>query len=100
MRACRRLMRHWQATLALPVLELDYEALVADPAGELSRLLAFLDLPWEPACLDFHRLERTVNTASFDQVRRPLYASAVGRHVRYRPWLGPLAEALGPDFRW
>ncbi|MEQ8493957.1 MAG: tetratricopeptide repeat protein, partial [Gammaproteobacteria bacterium] len=66
-----RLMAHWRACLPLAMLELDYEALVDDLAGGARRLSAFLELPYDPACLDFHRSPRTVTTASQWQVRRP-----------------------------
>ena len=90
----RRIMAHWRSVLSLPMFELGYEALVAEPEATIGALLAFLDLPWDPACLDFHRNRRPVRTASFEQVRRPLYQSSVGRHRAYDRWLGPLVEAL------
>ncbi|MGB5621721.1 MAG: sulfotransferase, partial [Gammaproteobacteria bacterium] len=93
----RRIMTHWQRVLALPMFELRYETLVAKPEATIRELLAFLDLPWDPACLEFHRHRREVRTASFDQVRRPLYQSSVGRHRGYRRWLTPLIEALEKD---
>jgi hypothetical protein len=58
-------------------------------------MLEFLDLPWDPLCLDFHRNTRSVITASMHQVRRPMYQSSVGRWKHYRRYLEPLAEALG-----
>jgi tetratricopeptide (TPR) repeat protein len=90
-----RLMAHWRAVLPIPVLELHYEAMVTDPEAEARRLIDFLGLSWDPACLRFHQTERTVTTASFWQVRQPLYTTAVGRWRRYEPHLGPLLEVLG-----
>ncbi len=90
-----RLMDHWRAVRPLPMLELAYEDLVADPEPQVRRLLDFLDLPWESACLDFHRQATTVRTASLWQVRQPLYASSVGRWRRYARHLEPLRRALG-----
>lgn len=96
-----RLMRHWTAVLPVRKLVIQYEAVVADLEREARRLIDFLDLPWDPACLEFHQTARTVLTASSWQVRQPLYASAVGRWRCYAPHLGPLlavldAEGAGP----
>ena len=90
----RRLMAHWRQVLPAPMLELDYETLLADQEGETRRLLDFLGLPWHPACLRFHESTRTVATASQWQVRRPLYVDARGHWQRYREQLAPLAAAL------
>lgn len=90
----RRIMDHWRSVLALPMFELRYESLVSEPEATIRHLLTFLDLPWDPACLDFHESDRQVRTASFEQVRRPLYQSSVGRHRAYERWLGPLRETL------
>jgi hypothetical protein len=67
---------------------------VADLEGETRRILAHCGLDWDSRCLDFHRAERSVRTASFAQVRRPLYRSSVGRWRNYEACLGPLLEAL------
>ena len=94
-RAYARAMAHWRAVLPAGVmLELDYEAVVVDLEAAARRLLAHCGLPWHDACLAFHRSARPVRTASQAQVRQPLYGGAVGRAERYRPWLGPLIEAL------
>jgi len=96
-RAYDALMQHWRSVLpAGRMLEIDYEQLVAEPEPEVRRLLDHCGLEWEPACLEFHRVERAVRTASSQQVRQPLYRHAVGRWRRYRDRLGPLLEALGP----
>ncbi|RMD79984.1 MAG: sulfotransferase family protein [Gammaproteobacteria bacterium] len=76
-----RLMARWRDLL--PVLELRYEELVAHPEEQLRRLLDFVGLPWDPACLRFHERGRLARTASYDQVRRPLYRGAAGRWRRY-----------------
>jgi hypothetical protein len=94
-----RLMHHWRRVLDLPVMDLDYEALVTDVDTWGRRLVEFAGLDWDPVCLDFHRLERTVNTASYAQVRRPVYATSVGRHRNYARHLAPLRAALGLDRR-
>jgi hypothetical protein len=89
-----RLMSHWKQVLDLPILEIQYEAMVSDLEGHARRLMRFLDLPWDERCLHFHRNRRRVITASRAQVRRPLYTSSVERWRRYERWLGPLREAL------
>ncbi len=90
----RRLMRHHAACWPDDVLDFDYDGFVADPEPWLRRLLAFLDLPWEPACLDFHRRGGAVRTASYLQVRKPLYRDASGRWRAYGERLAPLRDAL------
>ena len=89
-----RLADHWRNVLPLPTLTIDYEALVADLAGESRRLIEFLELDWEPACLDFHKTERPVLTASGWQVRQPIYDRSVGRWRKYEQHLGPLLKVL------
>jgi len=96
-RAYAELMDHWRQ--ALPegmLLEVRYEDLVTDPECQLQRILAHCDLEWDPACLAFHERRGSVETASADQVRQPLYSHAIGRWRPYRAHLGPLFDALGP----
>ena len=88
-------MAHWRAVLPKGVmLELAYENVVDDLEGQSRAILAHCGLEWEDACLRFHQTDRTVQTASVTQVRRPIYRSSVGRSRRYRPLIGPLLEAL------
>ena len=90
------LMAHWRAVLpASHFLEVDYEAVVADLEVEARRILAFLELPWDDACLRFHETERPVRTASVNQVRQPVYRSSAGRWRAHAAQLGPLLAALG-----
>ena len=90
------LMAHWRAVLPPGrMLEVDYEALVEDVEGFARQLVAHLGLPWDDACLSFHESRREVRTASFAQVRRPIYKGSVGRWRRFAAHLGPLIEALG-----
>ncbi|MBE9556053.1 MAG: sulfotransferase [Proteobacteria bacterium] len=89
-----RLMEHWRAVLPTPMLEVDYEALVADQEGESRRLVEFLDLEWDESCLDFHNAERAVVTASFTQVRQPIYHSSIGQWRRF----GAQMKALSDKF--
>jgi hypothetical protein len=72
-----------------------YENLVADLEGEVRRLLDYCGLPFEEQCLRFHETRRVVQTASSEQVRRPLYAESVDQWRNYEPWLDTLKEALG-----
>lgn len=89
------LMAHWRRVLPDGVLlEVDYESVVADPEREARRMVAFLGLPWDPACLRFFDHRRPVATASAAQVRRPVYASGVGRGRAYASHLGYLLDAL------
>jgi tetratricopeptide (TPR) repeat protein len=89
------LMAHWRATLpASHFLEVDYEAVVADLESEARRMLEFLGLPWDEACLRFHETERPVRTASVNQVRQPIYRTSAGRWRRHAAQLRPLLEAL------
>lgn len=89
-----RLTTHWQKVLPLPMLTVDYEKLVGDLERESRLLVDFLGLDWDPACLDFHRTERTVVTASSWQVRQPVYQRSVGRWRNYERHLGPLSDVL------
>jgi len=89
-----RLAEHWRRVLPLRMLTIDYEALVADLERESRRLIEFLGLDWEPVCLDFHKTERPVLTASGWQVRQPLFTRSVGRWRKYERHLGPLLQVL------
>jgi tetratricopeptide (TPR) repeat protein len=90
-----RLMQHWYETLPSPILDVPYEALVADPEGWTRKLLDFVGLPWDQRCLGFYETQRAVFTPSFWQVRQPIYASSVGRWRHYKKQLGPLFNGLG-----
>ena len=90
-----RLMSHWDKVLPGRVLTVNYEELVQDHEAQVRRILEFCGLEFEPACLDFHTLKRAVSTASFAQVRRPIYKSSLGHWKNYEPYLGPLLETLG-----
>lgn len=89
-----RLMEHWTTTLELPVVTIHYESLVADFETEVRNLLTALDLPWDPSCLSFHRSGRLANTASFDQVRRPVYDTSIGRHRHFHGRLRPFTQSV------
>jgi len=90
-----RVMAHWESILDRPVLEVRYEELVVKQERVSREIIEFLGLEWDEACLRFHESGRITSTASNEQVRKPMYASSVGRWKRYEPRLGPLREALG-----
>jgi Sulfotransferase family len=88
------LMRHWDAVLPHRVLRVWYEDVVEDLEGNVRRVLEFCGLKFEPACLEFHKLERSVYTASSEQVRQPIVREGLFQWRNYEPWLGPLKDAL------
>jgi tetratricopeptide (TPR) repeat protein len=91
------LMTHFDQVMPGAVHRVIYEALVEDTEGEVRRLLDYCGLPFEAACLEFHRNTRAVRTASSEQVRRPIFREGLDHWRRFEPWLGPLREALGPE---
>jgi hypothetical protein len=82
-RQYRRLMDHWGEVLPAPIHEVEYEETVADLEGVARRLIAACGLDWEPACLEFHRTQRPVRTASVTQVRQPVYKHSIARWRNY-----------------
>jgi tetratricopeptide (TPR) repeat protein len=94
-RAYIQIMAHWDRVLPDRVMRVQHEDVVADLEGCVRRMLEFLELDFEPACLEFHRTERSVRTASSEQVRRPIFTEGLDRWKSYEPWLGPLKQALG-----
>ncbi len=89
-----RLMEHWRAACDLPVLDVQYEDVVADLETHARRIVDFVGLEWDERCLKFYETERAVTTASVDQVRRPIYTSSVARWKRYGDRFNPLIESL------
>jgi tetratricopeptide (TPR) repeat protein len=90
-----QLMRHWDDALPGKVLRIQYEDVVADLEGNVRGILDFCGLSFEPACLEFHKTERSVRTASSEQVRRPIFREGVDQWRHFEPWLGALRSALG-----
>ncbi|MCL6740181.1 sulfotransferase [Sphingomonas sp. RB56-2] len=78
------------------ILSVRYEEVVDDIEGQTQRMLEFLGLEYEPECIDFHLATGAVATPSSEQVRKPLNRKGIGSAERYRQWLGPLIEELGP----
>jgi len=89
------LMRHWNEALPGRILTVHHEDMVEDLEGNVRRILDFCGLRFEPACLEFHKTERNVRTASSEQVRRPISREGVDQWRNYEPWLGPLKDGLG-----
>jgi tetratricopeptide (TPR) repeat protein len=89
-----RLMDYWRQVLPIPILEVDYESMVADPEREARELVAWCGLDWNPACLNFHENRRPVRTASAVQVRQPVHSRSVGRWKNYERSLAMLFEKI------
>lgn len=91
-----KLMRYWQE-LNLPIMELSYEALVSNTETEAKNLLSFIELPWDPKCLEFHKSDRGVQTPSRWQVKQPVHSRSIGRWRNYASALAPLLSVLDID---
>ena len=92
------LMDHWHSVLPEGrILRVQHEDVLDDLEGQVRRLLDYCGLPFDPACIDFHKTERAVRTASSEQVRRPLNKSGLEQWRPYEAHLDPLKAALGPD---
>ena len=92
----QRLMDHWHEVMPGKVLDVQYEEVVADLEGQVRRILEYCELDWEESCLKFHETSRSVKSASSEQVRQPIYSSAVHTWRHYEAHLGPLIETLEP----
>ena len=93
-RQYEKLMQHWRSLLDIPILEVNYEDLVASQEEVSRKLVEFIGLKWDRRCLEFHETRRYVATPSYDQVRQPLYTSSVGRWRNYERHIEPLLRAL------
>ncbi|MCB1646471.1 MAG: sulfotransferase, partial [Pseudomonadales bacterium] len=89
------LMEHWQRVLPGYILQVQYEAVVADLTTQVRRILDFCDLPFEEACLNFHETDRSVRTPSSEQVRQPIYQSGLAPWKPFEKHLQPLHNILG-----
>jgi tetratricopeptide (TPR) repeat protein len=89
------LMRHWNEALPGWILTVQHEDMVENLEGNVRRILDFCGLRFEPACLEFHKTERNVRTASSEQVRQSISREGVDQWRNYEPWLGPLKDGLG-----
>ena len=89
------LMEHWDRVLPGRVLRVHHEDLVEDLEGGVRRILEHCELAFEPACLEFHRTQRSIRTASSEQVRQPIFREGLDQWRQFEPWLAPLRAALG-----
>lgn len=94
-RCYEKIMDHWKESLGLPVLDIHYEKLVEDQEKFTRDMLDYLDLPWNDACLSFHQSKRVAATASWDQVRQPIYKSSSGRWQKFREFIPELISEFG-----
>ena len=91
------LMAHWDEVLPGKILRVQHEDVVADLDSEVRRILDYCGLPFEQACIDFHKTDRAVRTASSEQVRQPINTSGLEQWRKFEAHLAPLKQALGPD---
>jgi len=90
----QRLMKHWIEVLGLPILDVSYVDLVNQFEDTCRKAIDFLNLEWDESCLTFYRSNRQVTTASFDQVRSPIYKSSLERWKHYEDFMGPVKNIL------
>ena len=88
------IMDHWKKVLPTKIYENEYEELVQNPKEKIKEILDFCGLSWYEGCLEFYKTKRDVKTASYDQVRKPIYKKSVARWKRYEKHLEPLKKIL------
>ena len=88
-------MKHWDTVLPGRILTVQHEDVIDDLEGQVRRLLDYCNLPFEQACIDFHKTERAVRTPSSEQVRQPIYKTSMQQWQHYKEFLAPLLEGLG-----
>ncbi len=93
--ARRKIMEHWQDQIEMPLLELHYESMVQNQEHETKRIIEFLGLEWDDACLEFYKSKFVARTISYDQVNRKMYTTSDGRWKNYEKHLGPFIERVG-----
>ncbi len=89
-----RLMEHWKGVLNMPIMNIKYEDFVRNQEDTSKQLVEFCNLEWDERCLRFYETERFVGTASYNQVRRPVYQHSLGRWKKYEKHIGALRAAL------
>ncbi|MBO6564231.1 MAG: sulfotransferase [Pseudomonadales bacterium] len=94
--AVERMMAHWKSMFSDRIFTLDYETLIDEPEASLSEVFSKLNLDLEPSCLEPHKSQRIVNTASRNQVIQPLYASA---NKQVAPYIGYIEDRLGEGLK-
>ncbi len=90
-----RIMEHWRRVLPSPILDVPYDEMVSDHKGMTKKILDFVGLDWDKACLDFYNTKREVRTASTWQVRQPVYNTSLNRWKNYDKFLTPLRGVIG-----
>jgi hypothetical protein len=89
------LMAHWDTVMPGQILRVEHEEVVDDLEANVRKILDFCGLEFEPRCIEFYKTERSVRTASSEQVRQPIFKEGVDQWRHFEPWLGPLQAALG-----
>ena len=90
----QQLMDYWRRTIGIPMLEIQYEELVSDQNAVTRRIIEYCDLNWDDSCIRFYDADHITRTASYNQVRRKLYSSSVGKWEKYEKHLSPLKNIL------
>jgi hypothetical protein len=90
-------MDHWDRVIPEFVLRVQHEDVVRDLDTQVRRILNFCGLPFEQACIEFHKTERSVRTPSAEQVRQPIYQTGLEQWRNFESHLQPLSDALGPE---
>ena len=88
------MMNHWEFEIKMPIHTVSYDDMVNNQEATTRKLLDFCELEWDDACLDFHKSDRVVATASYDQVRQKIYTKSQQRWKKYEKHIGPLVENL------
>ena len=91
-----RLMKYWESVVDIPMLTVQYEDMVEDQEATTKKILEFCELDWDENVMHFHESDREVSTASYDQVRQPIYKTSIQRWRNYRKHVRPLYDEL-PD---
>jgi Flp pilus assembly protein TadD len=94
-KAYERIMDHWKSVISMQVLEVDYEDIVSDVDTQARRIIEFLGLEWNDACLKFWETPRRMVAFQNQGILKPIYDTSAGRHKHYEPFIAPLRVALG-----
>ena len=87
-------MNHWHQVLPDAIYDISYESLTQNPESEIRKLLTACDLEWQESCMNFEKTAGIVKTASFHQVRQPMYTSSINLWEKYQEFLQPLLDEL------
>jgi tetratricopeptide (TPR) repeat protein len=91
------LMAHWDSVMPGKVLRVEHEDVVDSLEANVRRILDFCGLEFEPRCVEYYKTERSIRTASSEQVRQPIFKEGIDQWRNFEPWLAPLKEVLGRD---